>query len=61
MQRIFAVGLIAIALVMLWYASTGQDGRVFDMISGIIIGIMAGLGISNTPIQQKLEAAGLKL
>jgi len=49
-QRIFAAGLIAIVVTLLWYASTGQDGRVFDLISGIIIGIMAGLGISNAQI-----------
>ena len=56
MQRIFAVGIIAIAVTLLWYASTGQDGKVLDIVSGIIIGILAGLGISNTPIQQKIEA-----
>ena len=54
-QRIFAVGLVAIVIALLWYASTGQDGRVLDLISGVIVGMMVGLGISNTQVVESVK------
>jgi len=53
-MRIFAIGYIAIALALIYSMITGQDGDVLGLISGMIIGIAAGLGISNARIEQKL-------
>lgn len=55
-QRIFGIGLVVIAVTLIFYASTGQDGKVFDLISGLIIGMMVGLGISNAQIPKLLNS-----
>jgi hypothetical protein len=49
-QRIFAVGYIAIALALIVCMLSGRDGDLLGIISGMIVGIAAGLGISNAQI-----------
>jgi len=53
-QRIFAVGIVIIAVALIFYASVGQDGKIWDIIAGIITGIMVALGISNTIAKKEI-------
>jgi len=56
-QRIFAMGIVVIAVALIYNASIGNDGQVMAIISGIIGGLMLSLGISNTFLKPEVIIA----
>jgi len=54
-QRIFAVGYVAIALALIWCMVRGNDGQVLGLISGMIVGLAAGLGIANARLEDVIK------
>jgi hypothetical protein len=54
-QRCAAVGLVITAIAMLLCMLEGQDGKLLGLLSGIIVGLFATLGIGNIFVKNDIE------